>query len=66
MNKLLQPYSSLHDEQVPFAIQSSPKALDFASSQGNMKVAEVFAHDLVGRAKNDQHMRDMIIKDRAS
>ena len=28
-----------------------------------MKVAEVFAHDLVARAKNDQHMRDMIIKD---
>lgn len=32
-------------------------------SNCNMKVAEVFAHDLVGRAKNDQHMRDMIIKE---
>lgn len=32
-------------------------------SNCNMKVAEVFAHDLVARAKNDQHMRDMIIKE---
>lgn len=30
-----------------------------------MKVAEVFAHDLVERAKANQHLQDMIIKDDA-
>eukprot|EP00434_Breviolum_minutum_P027404 symbB.v1.2.024223.t1/scaffold2215.1/size85587/1 len=32
-------------------------------SNCNMKVAEVFAHDLVDRAKANQHLQDMIIKE---
>ena len=30
---------------------------------GNMKVAEDFAHDLVERARQNQRLQDMIIKD---